>query len=129
MMDTLMKKCSWRNVDTGLLILRIGIGLIFIFSGITKLIDMNMTVTMFSQIGIAAIFTYMVAIAEFAGGIMLALGIASRIWTIILGIIMLVAVILTYKDPAMVMTPFVLLFSLISLVLSGSGKYALTKNC
>jgi uncharacterized membrane protein YphA (DoxX/SURF4 family) len=59
MMDSVCKKCSWmNNKDLGILILRIGVGAIFIFAGWEKVKDLGATVAMFGTMGFSPFWAY-----------------------------------------------------------------------
>ena len=124
----MVKKCSWMNTDTGLLVLRIGIAGIFIMSGWMKVSTLSQTVAMFGSMGIGAFWAYAASFGELLGGILVLLGICTRFGALILAIVMGVALSLTYKDIAMAMTPFVLLVANLSLILSGGGRFSLMKK-
>jgi putative oxidoreductase len=112
--------------DIAVLIVRLIIGGIFIFSGWMKISDMTMTVGFFGTLGIPAFLAYIVGYAEFIGGILLVIGLWTCISSIVLGIIMIVAVILTVSaGPSMFMTPLVTLAGLISILGSGAGRFAI----
>lgn len=140
MIDTMMKKCSWCNTDSGLLVLRIGVGAIFIMTGWMKVSDLSATVGFFATLGFSAFWAYLVTAVELLGGIAVLLGIYSRVATILLSIVMIVATyelfpnlqvaqlpLLQYvlKGIQLAMTPISMLASTIALTLAGSGKYSI----
>lgn len=125
MIASVFKKCSWCSADAGLLVLRIGVAIIFIFAGWTKLSDMGMTVDQFGTMGLGAFWAWLVALVEFVGGIAVLLGICTRYAALLLAIIMLVAGYFTMSDPMAVMTPFMLFFVNLALVLAGGGRFSL----
>ncbi len=128
MLDTIFKKYSCFNANTGLLALRIGIALVFIIAGYMKLADMQGTVAMFDAMAFAAFWAYVVTFVELIGGIAILLGMYTRIAAFLLAIVMIVAFFITYKNaPAMAMYPVSIFFSLVALVLAGAGSYAIMK--
>jgi putative oxidoreductase len=130
MMNAMIKKCSCLTTDTGLLILRIGVGAIFIMAGWMKVSNLHNTVAMFGSMGIGAFWAYLASFAELIGGIAVLLGIFARIGAILLTITMAVAVYMVHADMNMVMLPGILLFANLSLVFGGAGKYSLaSKMC
>ena len=130
MVNTIFKKCSWFNTDTGLLILRIGVGLIFILAGWEKVSNLSGTVSAFGAMGFAPFWAYLVAFVEFIGGIAVILGIYTRIAAALLAAVMVVAIYTVHKNPSMVMLPVSLLFNSIALFFAGNGKYSLmSKVC
>lgn len=116
------------NTDTGLLVLRIGVGLIFVFAGWMKVSDLSMTVQMFGAMGLGAFWAYLVSFVELLGGIAVLLGVYTRIASGLLAIVMLVAVIMVRSDMGMMMTPLSLLFSTGALLCAGAGKYVLFRG-
>jgi len=129
-----MANCSSSNPGVGNAILRIGVGALFVLAGISKLLSIPMTVLMFAQVGLAGWWVYVVAIIEVLGGLMLLLGLWSRMVAIPLGIIMLVATIIQFRFGGGVMgamAPLVILLTQIQFYLSGSSTWALENriNC
>ena len=85
-------------VDWGLLILRVGIGLMFIYHGYAKMFGgPHKWVEVGQAIGLLGItfaplfWGFMCAFAEFFGGIFLSIGLATRMYAFLLIINMLVA--------------------------------------
>ena len=124
----MFKKCSWCTAYAGLIVLRIGVGAIFIFSGWMKAADMTMTINGFSDMGFNTFWAYLVTICELLGGVGVLLGLYTRLSAIPLVIIMMVASYILRGNTQMLMTPVILLFSTAALAIAGSGKYALIKN-
>lgn len=87
-----------KNKDLALLLLRIGVGLIFIVSGWGKITGMEGTQSFFGNIGIPlpAVMAWVVAIVELGGGLMVLAGYKIQIPAILLAFVMLVAI-LTVK--------------------------------
>lgn len=117
--------------DVALLLLRIGVGLIFIVAGWGKLTGIENTAGFFDNIGIPMplVMAWVVAIVEFAGGIMVLAGLYMRIPALLLAFIMVVAILTTKLDAddifrAMRLDLVLLLMSL-SLFITGSGKISL----
>ncbi|MDO8594335.1 MAG: DoxX family protein [bacterium] len=128
MFNALCKKSSWCSTDSGLLVLRIGVGLIFIVNGWMKVSDLGANAAMFATMGFAPFWAYLVAFVELIGGIAVLLGIYTRIAAGLLTIIMIVAVYVLRDNMQMAMTPISLLFSTLALKLAGGGKYSLMKG-
>lgn len=97
-----MKKNCWLTSewmkDLGLLLLRVTVGVIFIYHGWTKLGNMEPVVGMFTDLGfpIPAVFAYVIAIAELLGGIGAVLGIMTKVAGLGLAIIMLGALLVVH---------------------------------
>lgn len=83
-----------KNKDIALLLLRIGVGVIFIVAGWSKLSGIEGVQGFFGNIGIplAGFMAWVVAIVEFVGGIMILLGYKVEAPGILLAIVMLVAI-------------------------------------
>ena len=128
MFNTMLKKCSWCNVNAGLLALRIGVGAIFIFSGWMKVSDLTVTVGQFGSMGFAPFWAYLVSFVELLGGIAVLLGIYTRLATALLTIVMIVAIYVVSGNIQMAMTPFSVFFSTLALTLAGGGKYSLMRK-
>lgn len=128
MINSIVKKCSWLNKDAGILVLRIGVGAIFIMSGWMKLSMLASTVAMFGQMGFSPFWAYVATFGELIGGIFVLLGIYTRLGALILATTMTVAISLTYKDMTMVMTPVAFLISNLALIFTGSGRFSLMRK-
>ncbi len=127
-----------KHRDLGLLILRVGIGLMFILHGYPKLFGgpdvwaKLGSVLSFAGINFApGFFGFMAAFAEFGGGLLLILGLFTRPALILLFITMVVATLMhvTNGDSFMkyshALESAILFFSLIWI---GPGKYALDQK-
>ena len=127
MINKIIKKCSWCNVDAGLLVLRIGIALIFIMAGGMKVANLSGTVGFFATLGFGAFWAYLVSFVELIGGIAMLVGVYTRFIAIAFSVIMIVVMVIT-KDPTQLMAPIMILFANISLILAGGGKYSVMKK-
>jgi putative oxidoreductase len=117
--------------DVAPLLLRIGVGLIFIYAGWGKLTGIEGTQQFFGNIGIpmAGIMAWVVAVVEFVGGIMVLVGFRIQIPALLLAFIMVVAILTTKLGGEDVFRgmrlDLLLLLTSLALVITGSGKYAL----
>lgn len=118
----------------GILIVRLVIGAVFLYHGITKLLmpaagmmefvggaATNMGLTFFSN----ETWFWIVAIAETVGGAMIVLGLCTRCAATVLGIVMLFAINTKGWALPQAELDYVLLGSLIALLFSGSKRYSL----
>lgn len=121
---------KWFNINTALLILRIGIGIIFINHGLSKLGNMDGTIAFFASLGLPAIIAWATAIVEALGGLAVILGIKTRLAALGLAIIMLGVFFTAKRGKPFGSTEleFILLLANLALIASGSGKYALGKK-
>ena len=121
-------------VDTGLLILRIGIGIIFVFHGLPKLIGGVETWTQIgstmSLVGISfapAFWGFMAAATEVVGGVFIVVGLLHRPVALMLVFTMIIALLMhvTAGDPfAIYSNTLKALIIFIALFVTGPGKYS-----
>ncbi len=115
--------------DIALLITRVIIGGIFIYSGWMKVSAMEATLGFFSSMSIPAFLGYIVSYGELIGGVMLVLGLWTELAAIFLAIIMIVAVCLTKKlGFQMYGLPLSMLAGLSALAGCGAGKWRIRQN-
>ena len=118
--------------DLALLLLRIGVGVVFIVAGWGKLTGIEGVQGFFGDLGIplAGMMAWVVAIVEFVGGLMVLTGLYARIPNLLLAFIMVVAIFTTkisgfdIGDPGTRVDILLLLMTL-ALAILGSGKYSL----
>lgn len=115
--------------DVALLLLRIGVGVIFIVAGWGKLTGIEGTQGFFGNLGIPlpGLMAWVVAIIEFFGGLMVLIGAYIRIPTLLMAIIMIVALLTTKLGGEFSAARVDLLLMLMSssLFILGSGKYSI----
>jgi len=126
---------SPKSSNLGLLLLRVGIGLIFVRFGYSKLVggpeSWAQLGGMIGNLGIHFWPTFWglcAGIAEFVGGISLVLGLFVRKFVVFMAIVMLVAVIYHAKNGdqwTVLSYPLAMLFVFLALMLLGSGRYSL----
>lgn len=124
MNDTTLSKYH----DVALLLLRIGVGLVFVIAGWGKITGIEGVQAFFGDIGIplAGIMAWVVGIVEFLGGLMVLFGARIRIPALLLAIVMVVAL-LTVKlggEFSAARIDLMLLLMNLSLFILGSGKYS-----
>ena len=125
------------------LILRIGVGLTFFFSGLPKLTNIGGTVGFFTTLGIPVpgVTAPFIGILECIGGLLVLFGIGTRLISLLLIGDMIVAILaarlggqqglLTLGLPngwSSVRTEFMLLLASLSLVLMGPGAPSVEKS-
>ncbi|MDR3558489.1 MAG: DoxX family protein [Candidatus Pacebacteria bacterium] len=113
----------------GALILRIALGVLFVYEGWTKLSGISGTEHFFAMLGLASHFwVYLVAYTELVGGILILVGFLTKPVCVALAIDMAVVV---WGVPAHGgfdwghPYEFFLLLTLLSLYIGGPGKYSL----
>ena len=123
------------NKDIGLLILRLGIGIMFILHGYPKIQGGVDTWTWLGSNGMGSIgihffpafWGFMAAVVEFVGGIMIMLGLYTRLWSGLLFFTMFVASAFHYYSGDNIFPSHAVELSIVflSLVFTGAGKYQL----
>lgn len=131
-----MKLLSAGNLNTkqsfGILLLRVGLGLMMAFShGYPKLMAYSDKADSFPDpIGVGSEFSLILTIfAEFICGILLALGALTRLVLIPLIITMVTAVFVIHADDPFSKQEFGLLYLIpfITILFTGAGKYSIDK--
>jgi len=112
-----------------ILLLRIGVGVIFIVAGWGKLTGIEGTAGFFGNLGIPlpGLMAWVVAFVEFFGGIMVLLGAYIRIPALLLAFVMLVALLTTKLggEFSAARLDMMLLLVNLALFILGSGIYSL----
>ncbi len=123
------------NRDAGILVLRLGFGIMFMFHGFPKIMggtdEWEKAGTEMHSLGInflPVFWGFMSAFAEFVGGTLLILGLFTRLFAVLMFINMVVAAAshLT-KDPALLASahPIEDAIVFLSLIIMGPGRYSL----
>lgn len=114
--------------DLAPLLLRIGVGIIFIVAGWGKLTGIEGVQGFFGDLGIPlpGLMAWVVAITEFFGGLMVLLGAYIRIPALLLAFVMLVALLTTKLggEFGAARLDIMLLLTTLALFFLGSGKYS-----
>jgi len=127
-----MSNSENKYVDLAPLLLRIGVGVIFIIAGWGKITGIEGTQGFFGNIGIPlpGIMAWVVAIVEFVGGIMVLLGAYARIPYLLLAFVMVVALLTTKLggEFSAARLDLMLLLASLALFFMGSGKYSVDEK-
>lgn len=120
------------KLNSGLLLARLTLALVFIIHGWIKLHNLEGTGFAFAKLHIPLpqIMAYIVAVVQFGGGIALVIGILTRLTTSLLIITMAVAVFVANLPKGFVdgyEYPLVLLLFSLSLFLTGPGEWTIKK--
>ncbi len=123
-----------QNKETGLLILRISIGLLILFHGIANMSsNYSFIKTLLSGIGIPEFIAYGVFIGEIVAPILIIIGFRARLASLVLAFNMLVAILMAHASDLFSLNQFggwslelqgLYLFGALSLFFLGAGKYA-----
>lgn len=133
-MSVLFRSPSPRQVDIGLAIIRVVLGVVFLAHGGQKLFVYGLAgvAGAFGQMGVpaAGFVGPAVALVEFFGGIALILGILTRIAAVGVGSIMIGAILLVHLPagffaPQGYEFPLTLLAAAATIVITGAGRYSL----
>lgn len=123
---------SDKNRDLALLLLRLGVGVIFIVAGWGKLTGIEGTQDFFGNVGIplAGLMAWVVAIVEFVGGIMVLAGYRIRIAALLLALVMVGAIVFVKFAQGFgpMRIDLALLLMSLALYLQGSGSYSLDQK-
>ncbi len=123
-----------QNKETGLLILRISIGLLILFHGIANMSsNYSFIKTLLSGIGIPEFIAYGVFIGEIVAPILIIIGFRARLASLVLAFNMLIAILMAHASDLFSLNQFggwslelqgLYLFGALSLFFLGAGKYA-----
>lgn len=132
-----MKKLagSWSAASMekwGLFVLRLAVGIIFLYHGWGKLSNMEATIGFFSTLSFpgAAFWAYLVALVEFLGGLGIILGIWTRLWAKLLFIIMVVALLVVHLQAGFAQSELAisLLGGSFAIAMLGGGEWQWMKD-
>lgn len=65
-------------VNTGMFLIRLGLGLVFVVYGWSKLSHMQDTIGFFASVGFPAFVAYLVSLVEFVGGLAMIMGVYTK---------------------------------------------------
>ncbi|OGC85616.1 MAG: hypothetical protein A2142_02015 [candidate division Zixibacteria bacterium RBG_16_48_11] len=123
-----------KSIDWGLLFLRLGLGVVFLAHGSQKLFSFGLAgVSGFlSSQGypLAGLFAAILILTEFGGGILVLLGLLTRLATFLIMLVMAVAIFTVHLShgfflPQGMEQAFALFFMALALVLCGGGRFSL----
>jgi len=130
-----------KNPDLGKLLLRVGVGFVFLIHGAGKLFNIGpfaggiaAVAGNFANLGIPAstLAAWIVALVETLGGLALILGIFVSLASLLLAIEMAIALLIVHLRNGFYATagelPLVLFLGSLAILFLGAGKYALQKD-
>jgi putative oxidoreductase len=123
---------NWNNIDLGLLLIRIALGVVFIAHGWQKLQNTTTVIGFFGSLGFSPMFAYLVIIIELLGGIFMLLGFFVKPIGILLAVVMATAITTVHAKNGLLgaggyeLTLTLLLVSL-GIASAGAGKYSAGK--
>ncbi|MGG1684611.1 DoxX family protein [Pseudalkalibacillus sp. NRS-1564] len=114
----------------GLLTIRLVVGMLFFAHGFLKFSEgITNTVAFFETIGISGFLAYVVAIVELTGGVLMILGLETRIVSVLFSMILLGALLFVKRSTGMLggyELDIAFLAMSVSLFLGGGGPYSLS---
>lgn len=123
-----------QNKETGLLILRISIGLLILFHGIANMAsNYSFIKTLLSGFGMPEFIAYGVFIGEIVAPLLIIIGFRARLASLVLAFNMLIAILMAHAADIFSLNQFggwslelqgLYLFGALSLFFLGAGKYA-----
>ncbi len=121
---------NWHCKNTGLLLIRLGVGAIFMVHGIMKLTNIEGTTGFFGGVGIpmAGLMAWVVALVETLGGLGMILGVFTKLGGVLLAFTMLIAVVMVkFPKGGFMASEFeiILLLAALGISFTGPGKYAI----
>lgn len=124
------------NIDAGILIWRLTLGVLMLTHGIYKLVNgISYIKGLFTELGLPEILAHSVHIGQTVIPVLLIIGYRTKIAAIILAFTMTVAVTLVYSDQIFTLNEFggwlielnaFFFFGAVGLLFTGGGKYAIS---
>jgi uncharacterized membrane protein YphA (DoxX/SURF4 family) len=119
-----------QNKNIGLLLIRVVVGVVFIFAGWAKVSDMTQTISQFSTMGFGVFWAYVASYVELLGGVAVLVGYGTRIAGALLGVTMIVAAYVVSGNGFMMMAfPMTLAAVSLGLAMIGAGTYSVSTCC
>lgn len=121
----------FHNPDLALLLVRLAVGVVFLYHGWMKLGSMEGTIGFFGTLGFAPWLAYLVAWVETVGGLALIAGFLTRYAGLLLALVALVALVKVHLPNGFLIAGggyefiLVLLAGSLALFFSGAGRYSL----
>jgi len=121
---------SERSTDIGLLVMRLWFGLVMAFThGLGKMTHLSGFSASVAKLGLPApsVMAFAAAASELAGGLLLALGLFTRVAGPALASTMLVAAFVVHSDDPFIKKEFALAYAVVAIVLTitGAGRLSL----
>lgn len=130
-----------KRIDTGLLILRLGVGFLMLLHGIKKLKNFEGTITSMSgkmeAAGLPGFLSYGFILGEFLAPLMLIIGFRTKIGALIVAGTMGIAILVSHASEIFdlqktgglaIELPLIFLLASLALVFTGGGRFALSSR-
>ncbi len=112
--------------NLGILLLRLAVGIIFIYAGYMKITNMEQTIAFFGMIGFGPFWAWVTTLVELIGGSLMIVGYLTQISGILLMIVMIVATQKMFPQVGFMgsIGAIMLGISSLSIAISGCGLYS-----
>lgn len=124
-----------KNVNLGILIMRLSLGILMLLHGIAKLNGIDGISGMLASKGLPTIFAYGVYVGEIIAPLLLIIGYRTRLAAIVFVVNCLVAILLAHSNDVFALTAHggwkiellgLYTFGALALVFTGGGSYSLS---
>ncbi len=118
------------RTDLALLLVRVGLGVVFALHGWQKVNAMEGTIAFFGTLGLPAFIAYAVAYIEFIGGLLLIIGLFTKVAAILLAVVMIGAIVKVKFAKGFLggyEFDFMLLMASLAIAVSSSGAYSIDR--
>ena len=126
-----------KDIDFGLLLLRVMIAGLMLFHGVAKLSNLNGIKNMLTEVGLPTIIAYGVYISELIAPLLIIIGFRTRLASLIFFFGMITALVLAHSEHLFSISktggleielPLLYAFGGLVFFFTGSGSYALSKS-
>ncbi|MBP1840949.1 DoxX family protein [Formosa algae] len=126
-----------KNIDLGLLVLRVTIAVLMLFHGVAKLSNLDGIKHMLTEAGIPEVFAYGVFITELLAPILIIIGFRTRLASVVFFLGMITALLIAHAEHLFALSntgglqiELILLYAFGALVIffTGPGKYAVSTS-
>jgi putative oxidoreductase len=108
----------------GAFLLRLALGVMAVYHGGTKLMDLGGTAGFFSSVGLPGALAYLVMAVEVVGGVLLILGLFTRWVALAIAAVLVGAIVFVHLGMGGTEYPLFLLAASLAVALLGSGAFA-----
>lgn len=127
------KWCNPYGKSFGLLVIRLGLGVIFALHGYEKLSHLEQISGFFSSLGLGMFWVYLVSLVEFLGGIAMILGVFTWLFGGLLSVVMLFAIfmvkwkLIPTMGISIIEIDVMLLCASLGLAMAGPGSFSVAR--
>ncbi|WP_430814695.1 DoxX family protein [Carboxylicivirga sp. RSCT41] len=126
-----------RNLDLGLLVLRLSVGILMLLHGLAKLSGLGFIKGMLSEAGLPAFIAYGVYLGEIVAPILIIVGYRTRLVSVVYIVNVLVAIFLVHANDIFTLNQHggwgiellgLYLFGAVALFLTGAGRLSISSG-